>query len=174
MKATMKLIPAIATIFLAAWTAAHAGVIQEVMSGPPEIQKGERLYIRFRISQPAAVKVNILNSDLTRIWTRELPGLTPGTHQIEWDGTDALGQPVPPEAYAWTIEAKTADGTELWEPAGLDSRVMEEITDHRWDPLTRTLSYRLTVPMRMWVRVGIEMGACMRLVAEGQPRPAGA
>lgn len=151
----------------------NAGVIQDVLSGPGEIQAGEKLYIRFRLSQPASVKITIIDSDMIPTKIFALSHLDSGMHQIEWNATDENGKTVPPEAYAWRIEAKTSSGLETWEPANLYSRPMEHIENYEWNQPTGMLVYRISVPMRIWVRLGVRLGATLRCLADGEPRPAG-
>jgi hypothetical protein len=117
------------------------------------------------------VTVTILDSDGATVRKYDLKLLKSGPQEVVWDVKNGIGEAVPPEAYSWRIEAKTSSGKDAWEPAGLYSRPIEYIDSYKWEETTRTLSYRLSVPMRIWVRIGIDMGACLRTLAEGTPRP---
>ncbi len=150
-----------------------AGIIQGVTADRTELQNGESVSIHFRLSTPAKVTVRILSSDLDPVRTFETGSIDAGPNVIVWDGKDSSGAPAPPESYAWTIEARASGPAEIWEPAALYSRPIEHIPSHQWDPPGRTLSYRTPVPMRVWVRAGIRMGAIMATIVEGEPRPAG-
>lgn len=152
---------------------AFAGLIQGVAADRAEIRGGESVNIHFRLSTPAKVTLRILDSDLETVRSFETGSVDAGSHVIAWDCLDSTGRAVPPEAYTWTIEAKGAGPAEIWEPASLYSRPIEHITTHQWDASSGTLSYRSPVPMRVWVRAGIRMGAIMATIVEGEPRAAG-
>lgn len=151
----------------------QADIIQDITAAPAEIRPGESLTVRFRLAQPAHVKLTILDSDLDAVRTYDAGDLPAGTRQIAWDGRDESGQPVASEVYSWRIETSTRAGTDVWEPAWLRSRPVEHIAQVDWDLPTRTFSYRTPAPMRIWVRISISNGACLRLLAEGEPRPQG-
>ncbi len=162
-----------ALLMIAMPVCAHASVIQDVRASPAEIQPGERLEISFRLAEPAATAVAVFDSDLRHVRRIDLGRVEPGVHVATWDATDDSGGRVLPEAYSWTIFAKTKSAAETWEPAGLHSRVAEQIGHYQWDPVGRLLSYRVPAAMRVWIRIGVNMGACLRVLVEGEPRPAG-
>ncbi len=151
----------------------HASVIQGVKGEPAEISQGERATIYFRISLPSVVTVTVIDSDFEPVRTYDMGPLDAGPHRVQWDGTDSTGTPVPAEAYAWRIQAAMKERTESWEPAWLYSRPIEHITAPWWSRSSHAVSYNLPGAMRMWVRIGLEGGACMRALIEGEPRSAG-
>ncbi|MBI2839260.1 MAG: hypothetical protein HYX75_13165 [Acidobacteria bacterium] len=168
-----RVVPLLVICMLCATTSAQAGIIQDVSASSDDIQVGGTVSIFWRMSQPASVKLSIFDSDMVLVKAYELGSRGVGSHNVRWDATDQSGARVAPEAYTWRIDAKHSGGTDIWEPAGLYSRAVEHITDYEWDPESRVFSYRAAVPMRMWARLGFAMGACMRILAEGEPRPAG-
>lgn len=62
--------------------------------------KHEQVTIKFTLSDPASVTLNIYDGRdlLIRSITAEAP-LTGGEHDFVWDGTDQAGHGVPPGAY---------------------------------------------------------------------------
>lgn len=171
MRGSMVLRIAASSLFTA--VALSGAVIQDVSLTAVDIPSGGTSTILFRLSQPASTRAIVLNSDLHIVKSYDLGNLGVGQHMARWDTTDTTGNAVGPEAYTWRIEARTNGGVDVWEPAGLYSRPMEHITDSQWDPEARTISYRISVPMRIWLRIGFAMGAGMRVLADGEPRPAG-
>lgn len=58
------------------------------------------------------VKVNIYDSS-GLIRTVETGGLGPGAHELNWNGTDFSGSPVPDGLYYYQVEAKDAEGNQI-------------------------------------------------------------
>ena len=170
---SFRLALAVALTIGAFGSVSQAGLIQDVSAIEEEIQLGEKLHIGFRLSQPATTTLTVLDSDIRPVKSYQLGLLQPGAHKVNWDATDEEGKAVALEAYTWRIVAKGSSETDTWEPASLYTRPIENISRHQWDLLTRNLSYRTPVAMRVWVRIGLRSGPCMRLLAEGEPRPRG-
>ncbi|HHE54559.1 MAG TPA: T9SS type A sorting domain-containing protein, partial [Caldithrix abyssi] len=62
--------------------------------------------IRFELSEHSAVRLEIWNSQGQKIKTLVNGTLTPGLHQITWNGTDSNGNPVSSGNYIYRLKTK--------------------------------------------------------------------
>jgi hypothetical protein len=138
--------------------------------------KGERLGVAFRLTAPAKVELQIYDGRELRIRRVESRGELPaGDHKLIWDGRDEAGRPVPPEAYHYTLAARSADGRE----------VVHDLTDTTggetlnvgalgYDAKAKRVTYVLPALARVNLRVGLaEGGPLLRTLADWVPREAG-
>ena len=152
---------ALASVLLVTAVPATGVEIRYVSHGPASIDptRGEVATIRFRLSEPASVLLHVYDGRDLRIRSVESGGdLAAGDHALVWDGTDFAGRPVPPEAYAYTIEAREAAGEiSLWDVTDATGGEPARLTA-TWAPEAGRIRYRLTEPARVRVRVGIRNG----------------
>jgi flagellar hook assembly protein FlgD len=139
------------------------------------MRKGEApVSIRFRISRPTAVTLNIYDARDVLIRSIASPDiLDAGDHELSWDGMDAVGNFVPTEAYHYTLSS-----------GGDDERVVYDLTDKsggetvlvdkiEYDADRKVVRYELPSSARVFVRIGIEDGSVLRTLVNGAIRQAG-
>jgi len=139
-------------------------------------RRGESARILFRLSDPAQVTLSIYDARDLRvceIGTKEI--LSAGDHELRWDGRDAHGHPVPPEAYAYTLEAQPRSGAavrwDLSDATGGERTIPEDV---RWNPDTGRVSYRIREPSRVRIRIGLLVsGPLLQTLIDWVPRAAG-
>jgi hypothetical protein len=61
--------------------------------------------IRFGLPVAASVSLRILDVSGRVVYQMRTPELSAGYHQVEWDGLDAIGQPVAPGLYFYELSA---------------------------------------------------------------------
>jgi len=159
--------------------AAYASVmISDVR--PDRIQidplRQERVTLSFHLSDPAAVVLHIYDGRGIEIRHVDSAGdLAPGTQQLSWDGKDWQGNPVPEEAYAYTLSAATRDGASVVFDL-TDLTGGESLTPHdmKYSATTRTVDYVLEKPARVNIRLGLQNdGPLLRTLIDWVPRKAG-
>jgi hypothetical protein len=97
-----------------------------------------------------------------------------GAHREAWDGKDLDGKIVPDEAYFFTIEAwDDTGGHAVYDPITFSGGEAFETTKARFDRKAGTLTYALSKPSRVLVRIGVGRGALLKTVVDWQPRSAG-
>lgn len=139
-------------------------------------RKKEHVTLRFRLSESARVEANFFDVRDVRIRTiAPAKSFAAGDHEIRWDGRDQRGEPVPPEAYLYTLVA-TSESRE---------RVEWDVTDYtggepvraqavKWDAKAGKLSYFLPRASRVNVRLGLaDDGPLMRTLLDWVPRTIG-
>ncbi len=156
----------------------HAALeITNVSHAPAAIDSTKRqsVEIRFRISEPARVTLRIF--DGRDLMVRGIPSakiLAAGDQRLSWDGRDAKGQPVPPEAYVYTLTATPGGGAPV-EHDLTDLSGNEEIAPPtvRWDSAKHLVRYELAAPARLKIRTGLANGPLLKTVIDGVARAAG-
>lgn len=147
----------------------HAPAVLEPGKGP--------VAVHFRISEPASVVLGIFDGRNVRVRSVASKGVLPaGDRQLEWDGRDFAGRPVPPEAYVYTLVATGADGKAVeWDLTDLTGGEAFEPTDLSWDPKRGVVSYRLHEAARVRVRIGLaRQGPLLRTLVDWLARAPGA
>lgn len=136
--------------------------------------RGEAFKIPFMLHRAAQVSVDVYTSDGDLIRTLKTnAALKPGQHALSWDGKDRDGAVVPDEAYIPVLRAQLPDGTRVThDPRGVSGGEMIDDLGVRITP-DRNISYRLPVPARVLIRVGIKGGPMLRSLASWEPRNAG-
>jgi hypothetical protein len=82
-------------------------------------QEGDRIYLSIKSPQQQSVDLSVLGPNgmlIRRLYEGEWQ---PGVHQIDWDGRDESGKPVPPGRYSVVLKAggKTMSDRLLIQPA---------------------------------------------------------
>jgi hypothetical protein len=119
--------------------------------------RGEVVTIRFRLTEPAPVALEIYDGRNLQVQRIELGVLDRGEHSATWNGRNGDGALVPPEAYAYTLEASPSSGPsgrwDVTDSTGGETLVPQDV---RWDPETGKLSYRLESDARVRIRIGLQ------------------
>ncbi len=144
-----------------------------------EPRKGEQVTLRYRISAPAKVKVQFLDPFDKAIRTVEKKVKKAGDQNIVWNGRDDAGNPVPPEAYAYTISAQSDDFEDSQSPIVYDLRdrtggELVHVEKVEWDQKSGRLAYVISKPSRVRVILGrMTAGWPAGTLIDWEPRPAG-
>lgn len=153
--------------------------ITAVSHSPPAIDpaKEATVEIRFRISEPASVALHIFDGrDLLVRTIEPTRPIASGDAKLTWDGRDEKGRIVPPEAYVYTLTAKTESGEtaefDLTDLSGNEELPPPKV---RWDATAHQVRYELTAPARVIVRAGLDnSGPLLRTVIDWVARAPGA
>jgi hypothetical protein len=149
--------------------------IMDVSTGRDRIDPttGEQASISYTIDAAAMITLQIYDGRDALIYRGEPEQVEPGTHSLTWDGRDASGEPVPPEAYHYVLHAENASGTvthDLTDATGGEALLAEEPV---WDADSGQLRFRLHHPSRINVRFGLADGPYVRTVVDWVARDAG-
>lgn len=138
--------------------------------------RGDPATIEFFLSEPAAVTVTLYDARDTMI-KRVVSAQTfqAGDQTVSWDGTDEANQPVPAEAYHYTIQAQAATGEQaIYDPTDQTGGQRIKVHNIVWDPKNQVIKYLLKKPARVAVRIGIKGGGpLLRSLTNWVPRAAG-
>ncbi|MFA7061095.1 MAG: FlgD immunoglobulin-like domain containing protein, partial [Pedobacter sp.] len=172
----VRIISAVVLLILSLPFAAFSADIEFIPSTSPEFNpaKGEKFKIPVNVTKNSDVSVKIFTSDGDLVATITKPGtLKPGTHEILWDGKDSQGVIVPDEAYVPVLMAKQKDST-IFEVDPRTSSGGEAVENlHVEITPNQEITYQLTDPSRVLVRVGIKNGPMMRALINWLPKTAG-
>lgn len=136
--------------------------------------KQETATIRFNLSEPAEVMLAIYDGRDHQVVRQEAGRLDAGEQSLTWEGKDAAGVPVPPEAYTYTLTARNAKGESIHDLTDLTGGAAVAAKDVRWDAATGTVRYTLDRPARVNLRLGLQAGPYLRTLIDWVPRGAGA
>lgn len=134
--------------------------------------KGETAAIRFAINQAAKVELVVYDGRERLVRRVSSDHLSPGEHQLRWDGLDAQARPVPPEAYMFTLIATdTKGGRVVHDMTDVTGGEVLQAQDVRWDRAAGLVRYRLDEPARVNIRFGLpEGGPLLRTLIDWVPR----
>ncbi len=138
--------------------------------------KNEQVTIRFTLSDPASVSLNIYDGrDLLIRSINSKNELSGGEHTQGWDGKDQAARPVPPGAYHYTLVANTQAGeTVEYDLTDLTGGDDLDVKDIQWDPDKGGLRYVLTNNARVNIRIGLKNdGPLLRTLINWVPRQGG-
>jgi FlgD Ig-like domain len=135
--------------------------------------KHEVAAVRFNLNEPANITLSVFDGRDHRVYQASEEAAA-GDQTISWNGQDASGKPVPPEAYSYTLTAKNAKGQTVHDLTDLTGGVLLAAKDVRWDAAEGKLHYYLDKPARVNLRFGLQDGPYLRTVVDWVPRGAGA
>jgi FlgD Ig-like domain len=135
--------------------------------------KHDVVAVRFNLNEPANVTLSVFDGRDHRVYQAS-EDVAAGDHALNWNGRDASGQAVPPEAYSYTLTAKNANGQTVHDLTDLTGGVLLTAKDVRWDATDGQLHYYLDKPARVNLRFGLQDGPYLRTVVDWVPRSAGA
>lgn len=136
--------------------------------------KQEKVSFRFNLSEPADVVLSIYDGRDHQVAREDGGRLDRGDQTLMWDGKDATGALVPPEAYTYTLTARNAKGESVYDLSDLTGGAAVSAADVRWDAATGTVRYTLDRPARVNLRLGLQAGPYLRTLIDWVPRSAGA
>lgn len=164
-------------LLLTALDGARALEILHVSHSPEPFTPGRKAtaQVRFHLSDPAQVTLKIFDGRdrLVRTVTPGAP-FTAGDQSLKWDGRDAHGGAVPPEAYTYALEATGPDGSVAhWDVSDYAGESLE-VSGLALDTKRGRITYQLPAMARIRVRIGIaEGGPLMRTLIDWVPRDRG-
>jgi len=137
--------------------------------------RGESAKLNYRLSQSAAVTVKVFDADLelVRVLTEKAPRKA-GLISEVWDGKDLDNKVVPNETYFFTIEAEDPSGSKaVYDPVTFSGGEGFDIGQAQFDRAAGTLTYKLSGPSRVLIRVGIPGSALLKTLVDWEPRVRG-
>ena len=167
-------------IATAAAAPAEAGLqITHVFHAPAviEIERDEAATIHFRLSEPARATTHVWDGRDVLIRSIEAPDvLVAGDHEIRWDGLDARGRAVPPEAYHYTIEAVPPGGEPVvWDMTDLTGGERVKVVPPNWNDEDGVVEYAVRENARVRIRIGLDNGGpLLHTLIDWVPRARGA
>lgn len=132
--------------------------------------RGEKLTLSYKLSQADKITILIYDPDggLVRTLIKGAERAT-GSHSETWEGRDDTGQPVPNEAYTFTLE--TASGT-VYDPTTFSGGTVGHIKEAKFHR-DGTVVYKLPAPSRVLIRLGVQNGPMLKTLVDWDPRVAG-
>lgn len=134
------------------------------------------LSVRFELSEPASTELRIFDArDYLIRRVQSAGALAAGSHDLEWDGKDDSGRPVPPGAYRYLLAARSSDGVEVvYDLSDLTGGRPLRARQVEWEAKEGQISYVLPGPAIVSVRIGLRNdGPLLRTLVDWLPRPAG-
>jgi FlgD Ig-like domain len=135
--------------------------------------KNETVAVRFNLNEAAKVTLSVFDGRDHLVYSAS-DDVAAGDGTLNWNGRDTSGQPVPSEAYSYTLTAKNAKGQTVHDLTDLTGGVLLTAKDVRWDAKEGKLHYYLDKPARVNLRFGLQDGPYLRTVVDWVPRSAGA
>lgn len=137
---------------------------------------GQNVDLRYRLSTPATVTVSVYDPDHKLVTTLARSAKRrAGEHRERWNGRDMDGRVVPDEAYFFVIEARDAAGNvAIYDPITFSGGEFGDVSLATADRQGGTISYQLSQPSRVLLRVGTAGSVLLRTIVDWQPRATGA
>lgn len=137
--------------------------------------RGEKVELRYRLSRSAAVTVKVFDPDSHLIRTlADKSHKQAGAQREIWDGKDIGGKILPNEAYFFTVEAEdSSGGRAIYDPITFSGGEPFDLTEASFNREAGTLTYKLSQPSRVLIRVGMPGGALLKTIADWEPRISG-
>jgi hypothetical protein len=127
----------------------------------------ESFPIEFELKKDAKVEIDIYTPDNNLIRTITSKSLKRGKQKIVWDGKDNNGTIVPNEAYNIVLKADK-EILDFRKTGGTVVKDLKRNIDRQG-----RISYKLSKPSRVLIRVGIENGAMLKVVSNWTPKNRG-
>jgi hypothetical protein len=138
--------------------------------------RGDKVTLNYQLSRSAKVTVKVFDPDLelVRVLAQDASRKT-GANREVWDGRDSDGNAVPNEAYFFTLEAEDSSSGEsvFYDPITFSGGEPFDIAGGHYQREAGTLTYMLSQPSRVLIRIGIPGSALLKTLADWEPRPAG-
>jgi hypothetical protein len=137
--------------------------------------RGDKVTLAYSLGSAATVTVKVFDADadLVRVVADQVRQ-NAGAQTATWDGRDMDGKTVPNEAYFFTIETRSAAGAEnVYDPVTFSGGEPFDLGKASVSREAGTMTYRLSQPSRVLVRVGIPGSALLRTLVDWQPRSQG-
>jgi len=135
----------------------------------------ENVTLAYSLSNPATVTVRVFDADLELVRVvADQVRQSAGSQNATWDGRDLEGRTVPNGAYVFTVEARGASGGEaVYDPVTFSGGEPFDLGKAQVSRETGTLTYRLSQPSRVLVRIGVPGSSLLRTLVDWEPRVAG-
>lgn len=149
------------TLLLLGHSMASALSIQHVTHSPKNIAENSEVgvVVRFYLDHAASVMLKIYDDRGYLVRTVASEGVfKEGDNSINWDGRDNRGNPVPAEAYHYTLQAEQSNETVTYDVTDLLSSNKNTIRNVEWDREKGEISYLLVADSRINIRAGIANG----------------
>ncbi len=139
-----------------------------------ETKPGAVVVIRYRLTQPASVRIDFVD-DAGRAFRRWESGPQPaGSHDARWNGQAADGSVVPPGVYRYIIHATGPTGeTATYDPSTTSGGEELEARSFTFDAPSRTLRWLMPRAGRARVRLGLQGYPHLRTLIDWTPMEAG-
>ncbi len=138
--------------------------------------KGEQVTIHYSIDKSAEVILRWYEGRELLIREQNLGVVKSGSHQASWDGKDHFSKRVPAEAYHFTLTGlvKGTGETITYDLSDVTGRKDLDVANLKWDPKSHEISYVLSLPARVNIRVGLDdHGPLLKTILDWVPRAAG-
>lgn len=156
--------------------APHALAITNVGVEPKtlEVQQGQAAAIRYALSRPASVTVELVDEEGGVVRQLEAGRQPAGPHAIRWDGRTAEAQPVADGVYRYVIRAQEPQGDEaLYDPSketGGEELLAEPFT---FDAQTGVMEWVMPKAGYARLNIGIQGFPHLRTLLDWNPLEAG-
>ncbi|SFV64280.1 hypothetical protein MNB_SV-13-2099 [hydrothermal vent metagenome] len=127
----------------------------------------EKFSIKFELKKDTEVEIDIYTPDNNLIRSLHSKVLKKGKNSIEWDGKDSNGTIVPNEAYNIVVKADK----EILDFRKTGGEIVKDLQSHV--DKQGHISYRLSKPSRVLVRVGVENSSMLRVISNWIPKNRG-
>ena len=137
---------------------------------------GDTVSLTYQLSRNAKVTIKVFDPDqeLIRVLASNV-SREGGLHKEAWDGKDDRGAVVPNEAYFFTIVAEEPSSGQqvVYDPITFSGGEQFDLGQATFSREEGTLSYKLSQPSRVLVRIGIAKSALLKTLVDWEPRVAG-
>ena len=140
-----------------------------------DVNKEDLASIRFDLTRPASVLVDLVNEDGRLV--RQLKGgkLASGTQTMTWDGRDAEGHLVPKGVYRYVIRAQEGESAQtIYDPSRDTGGEELEVRDFAYDQKTGSLRWVMPKAGYARLRIGLEGFPHLRTLLDWEPLEGGA
>lgn len=136
---------------------------------------GDTVQLLFSLSAGTrSLNVLVIGPNREVVKTINLGVRSSGVQSIRWDGRDQNGRVVPNESYYFRIEGVLRNGEGFeWDPVATSGGEFGDIQTGVFSKRSGTLTYALSQPSRVLVRVGVPGGALLKTIVDWDPRPNG-
>ncbi len=115
--------------------------------------------IRFNLSEMADTQINIYDDRDYLIRSTATRKMSKGDQAIVWDLKDKEKNPVPSEAYKYTVVATSTDGEEtVHDLSDITGNRLVAINDAHFNKVTGNVEFVLKKPSRVLIRAGLSGG----------------
>ena len=135
---------------------------------------GEQVKIRFHLSSPGQVSLQIIDADQDLVAT-PVQGvmMVAGDHTLPWDGKDQRGRLVPDEAYTFILDAAQGSHQAVYDPRTTSGGMLHEIERVKLLPASQQIEYQLPTTGRVSLRAGLVDGPLLAIPVDWEPRAKG-
>lgn len=158
-------------------TSAHAtlSISNVTTSATALADQRDSIRFSFKLSQPAQTQLAIYNpyGEAVRVISSKGQAAA-GDQSFAWDGRDAQGRLVPPEAYVYTLTANNGEDEVIYDLTDITGGESVVVSDITYDPKSGQVSFDVDNPGRIFLRVGIENGFVLKTLINNEVSTGGA